>query len=443
MRCTLSAPGWSTFELRADDGIRLRPSIVSIAKHFNAKKAQLVVTTNTNEELQDVDGYYVVPVSFRECLSNSFAASVEGEDTGNGGIETSSDEEHTEKVVYANERMQERYAYLLHKTIPARFNATRESRKNFKNRVKRGYILDEDYKLIEIRGMNREYVDGIKNTFVPGTTREVIAKDADALALIQEIHGVDHNHDRTKNLEAIIRAKYKISLLREKVVHVLKTCVVCNEFRHSTQKMVSAILTSRPLEIVMWDLFTFYVSSPDGFVYFLCIQDHFTKYRWGKEFKTKEMVPIAEFIYTTFKDLGCPEQFMADNGSEFNNIVLSEVLYMFGNPPYTHGKPRNPQTTGLIENCVKDVKHKLMLKCRDKGLVNGDTVFDWVPLVAPLYRDLNDRPITLYGGVVTPFLCLNNVPRASPYLAKITGVELETMHADMYRRQVKVNTEKN
>ena len=63
MRCTLSAPGWSTFELRADDGIRLRPSIVSIAKHFNAKKAQLVVTTNTNEELQDVDGYYVVPVS--------------------------------------------------------------------------------------------------------------------------------------------------------------------------------------------------------------------------------------------------------------------------------------------------------------------------------------------------------------------------------------------
>jgi hypothetical protein len=436
IRCTLSAPGWPDFVLRADDGIRLQPSIASIAKHFNAKKAQLLVTTDTNEELQDVDGNYVVPVSFRDRLSNNFAASVEGEDTGNGGTATSSDEEETEKVVYADHKMQERYVFLLYGTIPTRFSVTREARKNFKNRVRRGYTLDEEYKLIEIRGVNKDYVDAIKHIYVPGTTREVIARDADALSLIQKIHGVDHNHDRTKNLEAIIRAKYKISLLREKVVHVLQNCVVCNEFRHSTRKMVSAILTSRPLEIVMWDLFTFYVPSPDGFVYFLCVQDHFTKYRWGREFKTKDMEPIADFIYMTFKDLGCPEQFMADNGSEFNNQVLSQILYLFGNPPYTHGKPRNPQTTGLIENCVKDVKHKLMLKCRDKGLANGDTVFDWVPLVAPLYVDLNDRPITLYGGVLTPFMCLNNVPRASPFLAKITGEELETMHATMYQKQV-------
>ena len=80
--------------------------------------------------------------------------------------------------------------------------------------------------------------------------------------------------------------------------------------------------------------------------YLMLIVDHFTKYKWGKIMFTKNAAQIAKFLMETFSQEGTPERWHADNGSEFDNgmVTMAREQLGLGNTngllPYTHGAVR-------------------------------------------------------------------------------------------------------
>jgi transposase InsO family protein len=115
-------------------------------------------------------------------------------------------------------------------------------------------------------------------------------------------------------------------------------------------KEPQAILTSRPLELVMFDLHKILGlrNAYDVQAYLLMIVDHFSKYKWGRVVWGKAAATIAFNLVEIFEQEGTPERWHADNGSEFNNAMVEQAraLLSKGNPlyegwvPYTHGAVR-------------------------------------------------------------------------------------------------------
>jgi hypothetical protein len=110
-----------------------------------------------------------------------------------------------------------------------------------------------------------------------------------------------------------------------------------------------AILTERPLQLVIFDLKklqgVFNDAGQQG--YLLLIIDHFTKFRWGCIVWGKDGTKIAGFLFDTFLLEGTPERWHADNGSEFINGMVDKAREMLGLGnndegllPYTHGGVR-------------------------------------------------------------------------------------------------------
>jgi hypothetical protein len=110
---------------------------------------------------------------------------------------------------------------------------------------------------------------------------------------------------------------------------------------------------------------------------------------------------------------------------------MHELLILMGGPDYTHGRPYNPQTQGLVENGNKDLKNKLVSDAISRGGVTHveGNEYDWVQDVWETVDTMNDLPIEMYGGIVTPFMALNDgVPRNMPHSRKLSAHDIEEMH---------------
>jgi hypothetical protein len=251
------------------------------------------------------------------------------------------------------------YLYLTQGTRPEMYAGDNAGWKSFKRRVKRAYYIHPVDHLMYAKRLpgNTGYAKGLRQVVLRALDRVVVPTREEMLGILEKRH-MD-GHPRINKLESWAALKYRYRGLREVVKHVVSNCEVCNGLTFKTEKHAQAIITSRLWELVMFDCFDMPFKTPGGYKLILLIKDHFSKFVWGKPFKAKSMEAVADFVYTTFKDRGVPECFHCDNGSEFVNTVMHAVLMRMGNPHYTHGRPYNPQTQGLIENANGDAIRKL------------------------------------------------------------------------------------
>ena len=177
----------------------------------------------------------------------------------------------------------------------------------------------------------------------------------------------------------------------------------------------------------------------------LIIVDHFTKFYWAKEFKTKEAKPIAEFLFSVFTDGVCvPERWHADNGGEFKNHYIDAVRELLaarghgegGLLPYTHGMPRNPQCQGIVERANRSLKSRMHKRIEHAGYdVHKDKTFEWVPYLHEAIRQHNRNPVKMYGKVC-PSELMNGCPPEAPDHQNLTPDELRELHLFCAQRMV-------
>src|SRR5438105_3055680 len=99
--------------------------------------------------------------------------------------------------------------------------------------------------------------------------------------------------------------------------------------------------------------------QPDKeFKYILHIKDHFSKFSWGYSLKSKSAEEIAFNLFEQFMIFGIPKILQTDNGTEFTSSVIKQLINLWPEIKIINGRPRHPQSQGLIEkgNDILQVK---------------------------------------------------------------------------------------
>ena len=90
--------------------------------------------------------------------------------------------------------------------------------------------------------------------------------------------------------------------------------------------------------------------------------DHWTKFNFAFPLQSKEAEFVAEIFRTyIFPYFGIPKIFHTDNGREFfaNSIIENLIESWQSDIQIIHGRPRHPQTQGVIKRAHRTLEQKL------------------------------------------------------------------------------------
>ena len=91
-------------------------------------------------------------------------------------------------------------------------------------------------------------------------------------------------------------------------------------------------------------------SQPDGpYKFILNYQDHLTKMVTLRSLQSKTAEEVAYQLIDIFCLQGAPSILQSDNGREFTNKLIQNVLEIWPKCHLVHGKPRHSQSQGSVE----------------------------------------------------------------------------------------------
>ena len=128
-------------------------------------------------------------------------------------------------------------------------------------------------------------------------------------------------------------------------------------------------IPDRPFDKIAIDLVTEYETSTSGNKHILTIIDHLT--RWP------EALPIPDKSADTIVPVHmCPRYILSDNGTEFKNSLMDQVLQQIG-IDRIFSAPYHPQSNGKLEVFHKYLKPTLKKLC-EKDPTNWDKYLNQV-----------------------------------------------------------------
>ena len=109
--------------------------------------------------------------------------------------------------------------------------------------------------------------------------------------------------------------------------------------------------------------------NPDGEFKYIChVRDHFSRFSWAKALTSKRAVEVAAYLFDLFHFLGSsPTILQSDNGKEFCASVIKELVNLWPSIKIINGRPRHPQSQGLVERANGILQQKLGKWKEDTG----------------------------------------------------------------------------
>ena len=218
------------------------------------------------------------------------------------------------------------------------------------------------------------------------------------MILIQEHSGA---HIGINKMTSIVNKKY-YGISKQSIVNFVNQCESCRNFLPlRTLEDVQMIPIAAKYERYIIDCVDFrkYSDVNDGYCWILNIIDSFTKFAWSYKLKTKSAIEVKDAIKHCFMHYGVPSTIQADNGKEFTNILLNSLCREM-NVRIIHGRPRHPQSQGMIERFNQTIK-RWMAK-----VLFGNPVKRWIDVHenvtykynATVNRSTNKSPFLLFFG---------------------------------------------
>src|SRR6266487_2339324 len=98
----------------------------------------------------------------------------------------------------------------------------------------------------------------------------------------------------------------------------------------------------------------------DGEFKYVChVRDHFTRFSWARALTSKRAIEVAAYLFDLFHFIGSsPTILQSDNGKEFCAEVIKELMGMW-QVKIINGRPRHPQSQGLVEHANGLLQQKL------------------------------------------------------------------------------------
>ena len=136
------------------------------------------------------------------------------------------------------------------------------------------------------------------------------------------------------------------NITKEVIQMYVDLCETCALKKRKVRKsivvkpIISNIMNSR-CQVDLIDM----QSQPDDDFKWICnYQDHLTKFVILCPHKTKQAVEVAFTLQDIFCVFGSPNILQSDNGREFANKVVEELVRMWPGCKIVHGKPRHSQS---------------------------------------------------------------------------------------------------
>ena len=347
----------------------------------------------------------------------------------------------------------DKFAWLYTGKTPAAFRTRSEPKydavarkkrfKAFRQNTRRRYKIDNGHLQYDTTTRKRAKVHNrVRAKLNPW--REIPFADEE-WGIVQTAH--KSHHRCVNSMESHINRSYHVPHMRAIAKEVRRQCAQCSKYAPPNKVSPVWILTRAPMELVMFDLSTISITTSAGVqLHMLLVADHFTKYRWGRLFTSKDAEPISDYLLDLFRNKECtPQRWHADNGSEFKNkfmdavrAKLSEIEKRDGNGilPYTHSRPRNPQCQGLVERgnyTVKTRFDKLYLDYKEKHGEDNITQAVLEQLLQEVLGGLNDDEVKLYKA--SPKLLLRGRPGRMSNGPMLDPTELAKLHASCHLAQ--------
>jgi hypothetical protein len=121
----------------------------------------------------------------------------------------------------------------------------------------------------------------------------------------------------------------------------------------------------------------------NGYKWIFHAKDHFSKYSWLYPLPSKEAINVAETLKSIFFQFGPPRILHSDNGREFVAKVILDLTKLWPGLLIINGRPRHPQSQGLVERGNAVVQQML-----GKWLDTNGTK-DWPSELGPVMFAIN------------------------------------------------------
>ena len=182
----------------------------------------------------------------------------------------------------------------------------------------------------------------IRQVVVPGNLRNQVIRPAHSLLMGGHM-GIRKASDR-------ILSKFYWPRLHDDVARICRSCDICrktkNKGRTPLQKMP---LIDTPFKRVAVDIIgPIFPSSEKGFRYILSMVDYATRYPDVVPLKSIDTETVAEALFDMYSRLGCPEEVLSDNSSQFISDCMEEVSRLLSIRQLTR-TPYHPMCNGLVE----------------------------------------------------------------------------------------------
>ena len=246
----------------------------------------------------------------------------------------------------------------------------------------------------------------------------------------------DHikNHDGHNRAEGRLSALFLIHDIRRLCESVCKQCSHCIGFNTSLPKVVTPILTTRVMELVMFDLFFLPVADAEGRTCCIMMIDHFTKFKWARALMGKDAMGVVNFLLAIFELEGNCERWHCDNGREFINKCVEMARQLLKIEGHSTSQPYNPQCNGCVERANGTCKRKILTLSMADGLQNGQLVWNWPRVLSLVVTNENNAPLKLYMGL-TAFFCMRHRMPDVRAVGVLNPDDTAKVHAFMIERQ--------
>lgn len=240
--------------------------------------------------------------------------------------------------------------YIQNKTFSANVN---HEMKDIIRKKSKNFILVSNNLFVEKNGVRREFICAFEEE-----KRNYI---------IKEKHIQDHIGG--VNLYARVSENFA-GIGRKDCIDFVRRCLTCQRrVERPIQINLTPIITYLPRERLMVDTIDMsrFSQRNSGFKYIFTMIDAFSKFGWAYRAKDKTAETFADVLLKHFHNEGFWRILHTDNGREFVNSNVQNVLSQT-NSRHVTGRPYHPQSQGQVERFNRTIKtriHSLMIESEE------------------------------------------------------------------------------
>ncbi|KAI4293155.1 hypothetical protein PAPHI01_2429 [Pancytospora philotis] len=182
-------------------------------------------------------------------------------------------------------------------------------------------------------------------------------------AILDDYH-MALGHGSSAAMKYLIQQKYKWPGMYHDIDNHVSRCIPCLCGGYENKKLGNrSILPAGPNELWEVDIIGYLEETKHGNKFIFVAIDHYTKWVEAAPIKTKDKESIARLVQQLIIDKhGSPQRILTDNGLEFDNNVLANVLNIHG-IQHDFCSPGHHETVGAVERVNQTLFNKIKKLC--------------------------------------------------------------------------------